>query len=341
LNRRKRPTLKTVSAVAGVSPSTVSLVVQGKGNLPDATRKRVLQAIEQTGYQRPATKQRSSPNGNAVGIIGEDIKNPYYSELVDAVSDALSERAMYPVLVSSQGDVERQDFLLRQLYELGVCGIILIPANGSADKTLDLINELDVPIVLGVRHLGFGSFDYVGPNYYLGMQLATRHLIELGHKRIAFVGGEPDNTAYSDRVAAFRMSLETAGLRAFANLEIPGPPTSEFGFEILPNVVKMKKPPTGIIAYNDITAFGLMAAVRDMGRVPGQDISIIGFDDIREASRSSVPLTTVSTPPDRVGRELGSLLLSRIKNPSAEPVNIIPPPKLMVRASCCAPSEKG
>lgn len=335
-----RPTLRQVADLAGVSPSTVSLVLQNKGNLPDETRAKVQVAAERAGYRRPAARRTETPGGKVmpVGVIADDIQNPYYAELYNAIDTAPAPSGRLPLLASSHGSIERQVSLLRGLWEMGCAGVLLIPANGSGQETLDVIRELHIPVVLGVRHLGFGTFDYVGPNYFLGMQMATNHLLDLGHRRIAFVGGEAANSAYSERLGGFRMSLSAAaGLRPEA-IEIAGPPNGDFGAQAMADLLARPDPPTAVIAYNDQLAFGLMSGAREAGLVPGRDIAIVGFDDIRASALRNVPLTTVSTPPSRIGEEMWRLLEARIADPDADPVNIIPPPVLKVRKSCGPPA---
>jgi LacI family transcriptional regulator len=335
MSKTGRPTVKEVAQMAGVSPSTVSLVLQNKGNLPQQTRSKVLEAIGRTGYERPKAR-RHDAGTRPIGVIADDIENPYFGELFKSIDNAMDGHDMVPLLMSSNGSVKRQTFLLESLGNWRFVAAILIPASGSGKETLDLIGALKFPVVLGVRHLGFGAFDYVGPNYFQGMQMATRHLIDLGHRRIAFVGGESENTAYSERLGGFRMTMSNAVSLGMQAYEIQGPMTSEFGVEAMTEIMAMEEPPTAIIAYNDQLAFGLMSAASDAGMIPGEDIAIVGFDDIRASALRNVPLTTVSTPPDRVGLEMARLLKTRIKDPGSDPVNIIPPPELKVRMSCGA-----
>ncbi|MDP6429375.1 MAG: LacI family DNA-binding transcriptional regulator [Rhodospirillales bacterium] len=334
--KSRKPTLKQVARHAGVSPSTVSLVIRDKGSLPDRTRQKVFRAIEETGYKRPKSKHGAA-GMSAIGVIADDIENPYYAELFRVIDRELEGSAVTALLLASNGSLARQCSLIKKLAGWGCAGAVLIPANASGQETLDLIKHLDMPVVLGVRHLGFGIFDYVGPDYVKGMQLATQHLIDLGHKRIAFVGGKPENSAYSARLRGFRMTVSNAGAARPEVFEMEGPPTSEFGVEAMASITAMREPPTALIAYNDQLAFGLMSGARDIGLTVGKDIAIVGFDDVRAAAMRNLPLTTVSTPPSRIGAELARLLMARIKDSSAVPVNIIPPPRLKIRMSCCAP----
>lgn len=330
--KRKNPTVKTVAKSAGVSPSTVSLVLQNKGSIPETTRARVVAAIEATGYKRPLRRQDGRIK--TVAIIADDIENPYYAELYHGIDTILANDGYLTVMMSSNGTAERQNFLLEGLAQLKVAGAIVVPANGSGQETLNLIGELDFPVVFGVRHLGFGAFDYVGPNYFLGMQLAARHLIELGHKTIAFVGGEAENTAYAERIGGFRMATSAENNSDLTTYEIKGPPTSQFGVEAMEQILKLSPRPTALIAYNDLLAFGLMSGAAELGIKPGRDISIVGFDDIRASALRNIPLTTVSTPPTRIGQECARLLKARVADPNHKAVSVIPPPILKIRKSC-------
>ena len=226
--KTSRPTVQDVANLAGVSASTVSLVLQGKGSLPEDTRAKVKKAVEQAGYT-PLRVRRGKSDYPVVAVIADDAENPYYAELCLAIEDALENRNCLLVLASSRGSEERQVQLLKTFAEMGCLGVFLIPANGSDQPTLNAIRNSTIPIVLGVRHLGFGSIDYVGPNYFLGMQLATRHLLDLGHKNIALVGGFPENTAYAERLGGFRMSISSDGDPAIQTTEMVGPATAEFG----------------------------------------------------------------------------------------------------------------
>ena len=329
-----KPTLRHVAELAGVSASTVSLVMLDKGSIPDGTRTKVKNVIDKVGY-KPLRSRRSEIREGPIALIIEDLSNPYYVELFNAVDEFVGDQSLVTILVSTRGSVDRQVSLLKNLKNLGCSGALLIPADGSGAETLDAIaTNPDIPVVLGVRHLGFGAFDYVGPNYFLGMQLATRHLLELGHRRIAFIGGLPHNTAYSERLGAFRMSVESFDRGKVQVFEKPGPPTAEFGAAAMGELFELDTRPTAIIGYNDLLSFGVMAAARDRGMAIGRDISVVGFDDIKASARPNISLTTVSTPPSRIGEEMARLLVARFEDPEASPVNIIPPPVLKIRETC-------
>lgn len=329
-----KPTLRHVAKLAGVSASTVSLVMLDKGSIPDETRTKVRNVIDRVGY-KPLRSRRSEIPDGPIALIVEDLGNPYYVELFNAIEEFVGARGFVTILISTRGSVERQVSLLHNLKNLRCSGALLVPADGSANETLNaIVSNHNIPVVLGVRHLGFGTFDYVGPNYFLGMQMATRHLLELGHRRIAFVGGLPHNTAYTERLGAFRMTVESFSSSKIDIIERPGPPTSEFGTAAMNELFELDRRPTAVIGYNDVLSFGIMAAVRDKGLAIGRDLALVGFDDIKASAQPNISLTTVSTPPSRIGEEMARLLVARFESPDASPVNLIPPPVLKVRQTC-------
>jgi LacI family transcriptional regulator len=331
--KTSRPTIQSVAQVAGVSASTVSLVLQDKGNLPEKTRTRVMSAVERTGYERNRGR-RMPQKRSLVGVIADDIENPYCVELCGAIDAAMSRRNCQPLLAVSHGSEERQVSILRTFGEMGCLGAFLVPANDSGQPTLDAIAHSRIPVVLGVRKLKSGAVDYVGPNYLLGMQLATRHILNLGHRRIAFVGGHPQNSSYAERLGGFRMSVSASAVPSIEAIEMSGVPSGDFGFDAMGRLLEMESPPTAIIGYNDDLCFGLMRGAHDAGLQVGRDITIVGFDDVQASARRTIPLTTVSTPPARIGEEMARLLEARLSDPEAPPVSFIPPPVLIIRESC-------
>ncbi|MCP4380253.1 MAG: LacI family transcriptional regulator [Hyphomicrobiales bacterium] len=334
--RPKKPTAQDVAELAGVSPSTVSLVLQNKGSIPEDTREKVRWAVDQTGYERPRVA-RSARKTQAIAVVVEDIENPYFAELYSGIDLASDEKNRLSLLLSSKGAVDRQVQLLRDVQEIGCAGAILVPVDGSANETREAIGNLRLPVVLGVRRLDQGAFDYVGPDYFQGMQLATRHLLGLGHRKITFAGGLPNNSAFAERLGGFRISVASHTGGEVAVEEMHGPITSQFGVEAMEAILARPDRSTAVIGYNDQVAFGLMSAARENGLTPGKDIAIVGFDDVKASALRNIPLTTISTPPPRLGQELVRLLEARIAEPDADPVSVILPPALKIRESCCPP----
>jgi LacI family transcriptional regulator len=181
--------------------------------------------------------------------------------------------------------------------------------------------------------------DYVSADYQIGMDRATEHLIRLGHRRIAFVGGERMHSAYKDRQKGFVTSMDRHGLAT--ELMIKVPLTRRSGIAIVHELLEQDEPPTAAICFNDIVALGMLLGLSDRGMEAGRDFAIVGFDDVSEASLSRPPLTTVATRPHQIGEEAARLLMRRIANPQGSPEQIILPTRLVVRDSCGATRQKG
>jgi LacI family transcriptional regulator len=327
----QRITVRDVADKSGVSASTVSLVLAKKGNISPDTRQRVLDVAAELGY---TSRLRSDSILAMVGILIDDASNPYYSELLDGVRTVLDPLGFLPFVVAHDDDLQRQSVILSTLDRSKPAGLLIIPASGSSVDVLGHVSSLEVPFVVGIRHLGTGEYDYVGPSYFRGVQLAVSHLISLGHKRIALAGGEKHNSAYRDRYSGYVSSLQLSGLSVDENLVLHGPATYKEGEVYAASLMNRSDPPSAIIAYNDFVALGVMHGLETLGFIPGRDVSVIGFDDVQAAARDRIPLTTVSTPPGRLGSELMRLLVGRMSDSGRAAVYLTPPPALVVRKSC-------
>ena len=337
----KKVTLKDVAALAGVSPATVSLVVQGKGNLKEETRRAVISKIEESGYARKAPAQRLD-RGVQFAVIVDDISNPYFHTLYKGLDTVLSEAGHFATLLSSHDSVDRQRLLLSDLWESDVGGVVLVPATGTTHEDLEEFENRKRPLFMAVRRIGKTPFDYVGANPMAGMQIATDHLVALGHRDIGFIGGFQRNYAYGERYAGFAASLMRHGLELSSRLIVPGGSTRGFGREAAARLLKLSRPPTALIGYNDLVAIGAMDAITSAGLRPGHDVSVIGYDDIPEAALQPVPLTSVATPAEKLGDLIGQALLNwSLGGISGSPLDITYPPRLVVRQSCGCDAADG
>ncbi len=332
----KKITIKDVAKRAGVSPATVSLVVQGKGNLKTETRQLVVQAIEDTGYARKPSTARPS-KGLQFAIIVDDISNPYFHTLYEGMESELVTAGHYATLLSSHDSIDRQRQLLRDLWDTEIGGVVLVPATGTKQPDLREFENRRRPLLMAVRRIGKTPFDYVGANPMVGMQIATEHLISLGHSSIGFVGGHQKNFAYSERYAGFASSHMSHGLALKSELVVNGGSTREFGKDAAERLLSQPRRPTALIGYNDLVAIGIMDAITNAGLKPGRDIAVIGYDDIPEAELQPVPLSSIATPARKLGELVGQALLNWSSDGTdRSPLDITYPPRLVMRTSCGA-----
>jgi LacI family transcriptional regulator len=336
----KKVTLKDVAQMAGVSPATVSLVVQGKGNLKDETRQSVIRTIEESGYSRRSPTMRQA-KGLQFALVVDDISNPYFHELYEGIDKILAEAGACTSILSSHDSVARQTKLLGDLWSSDIAGVVLVPATGTTHLDLEEFENRRRPLLMAVRRISQTPFNYVSANPMVGMQIATEHLASLGHKKIGFVGGYQKNFAYSERYAGFASSLMNHGLELNPAHIQNGGSTREFGRTAVETLLKLPNRPTALIGYNDLVAIGMMDAIVAAGLEIGKDIAVIGYDDIPEAALQRVPLTSVATPALKLGEMVGIALQGwSLDHTVGSPLDITYPPRLVVRSSCGAQGDE-
>ena len=332
---QRRVTLLDVANHAGVSRATASLIVRNSPKVADKTRDKVLQSMEELGYvyDRVAANLRSQ-SSTTIGTIITDVGNTFFSQLLLGVHQEF-EKYGYTVLLGTTFDLlKNQDKLISTMLENRVGGIILCPVSASSSETVERVNQLDIPVVLGVRELPNLTCDYVGLDYVAGARVAVEHLIhEKKHERIAFIGGIADSSTWKERMEGYRLAHAEANLDIDPALIVDSSPTREGGLEAVTKVMQQPNPPTAIFCFNDLNAFGATIALRKMGYQLGKDIDIVGFDNIPEAEISYPPLTTVSSFAQQTGVEAANLLHQRISKPSQERQRILLEPELVKRES--------
>lgn len=332
--KKKRVTLQEVAKHAGVSRATASLVVRKSNKVSEKTRRKVLQAMDELGYiyDRVAANMRSS-QPTTVGVIITDIANPYFVELLRGVHNTLDE-AGYNVFLGTTFDLEeKQNQLLARMLEHRVGGIILCPVSDISKESIDFINNIDLPIVHAVREFKELNCDYVGIDYVLGAELAVKHLINKGHRKIAFVGGTPESSAWKDRKKGYIKELNRAGIAVNDSYIVPSKISREGGSEAVRKLLSLDNPPTAIFCFNDFVAHGVIHEMKLKGLNPGKDIAVVGFDNTFESSLYTPPLTTVSSFPKLVGSQAASLLYQRMMADNEHKQRLILQPSLVVRES--------
>ena len=288
-------TLQDVAKHAGVSRATASLIVRNSPKIAPETREKVLKSMEELGYvyDRVAANLRSK-SSTTIGIIITDISNTYYSDLLKGVHHTLEEIGYTVLLGVTFGSVEKQDQILSTMIEHRVGGVILCPVSESSEEMVNRLNKLQTPTVLAVRELDGSNSDFVGIDYQAGAQMAVEHLIEKGHKRIAFLGGYRHASTWIRRMEGYSLALEQAGIELDESLVIDSLPTREGGADAARQLLSQSIRPTAIFCFSDLVAFGVVQGVREAGLTPGKDIAIVGFDNIPEAEIFYPSLTTIS-----------------------------------------------
>lgn len=331
---RRRVTINDIARHAGVSRSTVSLVLRASPRIPPETHDRVQGSIRALGY----TYNRSAANlrqqtSQAIGLIINDICNPFFAELTSAVEEAAAEAGFFVYLVESAESPDRQDRVLQSMIEHDVAGMIICPATGTPGRTFDTLHARGLPICIAVRPYPDPRFDFAGPDNYLAAQMATGHLVGRGHRRIAFLGGEPTNPSRVDRLSGYFSALQQNGIAFDPALVVESRPSRKSGIADVGQVLRLAEPPTAALCYNDFVAISVMHGLRLQGLEPGRDMALIGFDGMPEAEMTYPPLSTVSLHARAIGRNAADLIIRRIGEPAAAPARRVEQPTLIIRQS--------
>jgi LacI family transcriptional regulator len=311
--------MRDVAERAGLSVSTVSHVINNTRAVSDESRQRVMAAMEELEY-KPNALARSlrRRKTNTLGMIVPDSANPFFAEVARAIEDTSFAQNYSVILCNTEGNLKKQQAYTNVLIENRVAGILFVAAGISTE----LVNDLEqrrVPLVVIDREVPGVEVDTVMTNHAQGGYLATQHLIELGHQRIACIAGNSEVSPSAERLTGYRRSLEDSNLTYDQRLVIKGDFQYESGYEATTQLLNLDAPPSAIFACNDLMAVGCISAARELDlRVP-EDISVVGFDDVRLASFTNPPLTTVAQPIFEIGALATKMLLERLLDLDAPP----------------------
>lgn len=330
----KRITIRDIARKARVATGTVSMALNDNPRIPEATRKQILSIAQELGYvyDRGAGQLRNKRT-NIVGVSICNLINPYFAAVTAGIQESLEQAKRVVFLSNCAESVARQLSFFETIREYHVAGLIVTPAIGTPKSHIQRVLEWRLPLVMATRYIKGVQTDYVGNDNRLGSQLAARHLLSLGHKRIGYIGRNRVTTTGHDRFSAFCETLEAASVSVADELVIDCPATREDGFNAIMRLFQEKSPPTAVVCFNDMLAFGAMLGLRQLGLEPGEECSVVGADNTTEAPLWKPGLTTVAVDFDQIGRVSGRLLEERIKHPDKPVEKVILAPQLIVRAS--------
>lgn len=309
---KKRPTLQDVARIANVSRATAARVVNGNHDIVrPQTRDRVLDVIQQLGYERHAIAgSLRSERTYMIALSIPDITNPFWPDVARGVQDTVGQRGYTVVLMNNDWSAEREHEHLRRMRQKQFDGLIINPT-GTLNE--DLL-ELSIPVVLLAAGDAYPDFDTVSTDSAQAGQLAMEHLISLGHRRIALIAGPNRRSkSFTHRDTYIRVS-QAHGLAVDDDLIVTTTFTQTGGRAAMESLLTLADPPTAVFAVNDIIALGALQAAHAAGlRVP-DELSIIGMDDIFAAASTFPPLTTIAKPKYDIGATAARLLMERINS---------------------------
>ena len=328
--------LKDIARDLGVSVVTVSKVLRGNADIGDATRKRVLKRMKELNYQ-PNMMARGLASGRTytIGLVVPDLVHPFFGEFAKSLGGVLRTNNRGLLLASSEEDpeIERQE--IRTLLNRGVDVLIIASCQANL-RNFYALGDVQTPYLLFDRNFPHLAAHFVGSDDVLVGEMATNHLIEIGRKRIAHIGGKNSSPSF-DRLRGYRKALGAAGLAVEEGLILCRDRVEEagdsVGFQAMQELLKLKPKPDAVFCYNDLTALGAIDATLQAGlRVP-EDIAFVGCGNLRYANYLRVPLSSIDHDTTALGQAAGQLVMDLSATPEQEPKTIYVPSRLVARES--------
>ena len=328
-------TLSDIAGELGVSKATVSLAINGSPLVATKTREKILNKIEELGYvYNRGAAGLSTGQTRIIGLAVHDITNPYFSEVCAAIESVLSQNDRMSFLCNTNESLERQRRFFTTLVEHSADGMILCPAAGTDMALLQPLLSRGIPTVLLTRDVEGAELDFVGNDETQSLNLVTEHLIRLGHRRIAMLGGGQQTSTSHKRRAGYFRALEENGISVDPALVIDCDTNPKAAEEAIPHVLAQSDRPSAIACYTDQLALGAISGLYSMGLKPGIDIAVVGCDDIPEARRAYVQLTTARIQKWAIGETAANLLIKRVSDPDLPLQRVVLAPELIIRKSC-------
>jgi LacI family transcriptional regulator len=326
-------TLEEIARAAGVSPSTVSRILNGTARVLPAKQKAVEQAIARFNY-RPNVLARSLASGktDTIGVLTQTVSSPFYAEWLRGIEDGLSETGFTALFVSSRWNVKDEMSRLEQFIARRVDGMILLHAQLDEPSLIEYSRHAPV-LVLGRSLHNTATLSSLPLDNVQGARDATQHLIDQGHCRIAFISGPSNHEDAIERLDGYRMALEEAGIGFDAELVEQGDYLETGGVAAMERLFARGPSFSAVFCANDQTAYGARLTIFRHGlRVP-EDISLVGFDDLPTSSYMTPPLTTVRQPTYEIGRLAAQGIVQMIRK---QPIALNPIPlTLVTRETTC------
>ncbi len=327
-------TIKDVARLAGVGIATVSRVINGSPNVLPRTRERVLAAIEELGYRpNQAARQLVTARTNTIGVVLPFLTRPFFVEVLRGIEAEVAQ-ANYQLIIFNVESVEQRDRYFGHLPFLGRLDGLIVLSLPLGAAELDRLSKVDLPVVLIDTEAH--NLPAVVIDNETAAQMAVEHLIEHGHQRIGYICGplypELGISVNRERLIGYEAALRTHNIEICQDYIRASGDGREVGRASTKALLNLATPPTAIFAASDEQAFGAMDEIQARGMQVGQDIAVVGFDDLEMSSY--LQLTTVHQPMERMGRSGARILLDRLSNPDQPaPRRTVIPVELCVRQS--------
>ncbi|MBV9760159.1 MAG: LacI family DNA-binding transcriptional regulator [Acidobacteriaceae bacterium] len=327
--------IKDIARLAGVSHSTVSRALRKSPLIPATTAERIQRIADQAGYAASAVaRSLVTRRTHTIGVVVTSIADPFNGEVFFGIEELANRHGYSVVLANSHGNAEREIAVVQALREHRFDGVLVASSRVGA-LYIEKLSELQIPIVLINNHHTSEFAHSVTIDNVDGAWRAVRHLIQLGHREIAYIGDRFGLGSNADREAGYRKALRSSRIKH--TLIVPGDGKPEGGVAALRKLLALRSRPTAVFCYNDMTALGVLREAAAQGVQSPRQLSVVGFDDLFFAPLLNPPLTTVHQPRQEIGRTAMKLLLALLEGRPAEKTIRIKG-ELIVRGSTAPPA---
>lgn len=338
LEDRLPVTIHDLAKKLNLSITTVSRALDGYSDVSEDTRKRVEAAAREIGYEPSfAARQLRRKRADAIGYIlptsSPRFTDPFYVSFLTGLCDEIAAWNLDLIITSCPPDSEKEKHQYKQWVQSSRVDGIVINRTRLDDWRVDFLEQNNVKFVSLGKGDGKKNYPHIVVQDTSGMEKLVAHLVEKGHRSIAFIGASPDLVVHADRYKGYLNGLEHAQINPMPALICNGDLTEETGYQITHELLKLPEPPTAIIGCNDLTALGALRAAREKGLYIGTELAIAGYDGIPETEFTDPPLTTLYQPTYEIARMLAKMLVSTIEGKKLENPIITLEPQLIIRPS--------
>jgi LacI family transcriptional regulator len=330
-------TIKDIAKRVGLSVTTVSRALNDFDDVSAETKELIRRTAEEMGYVPNSLAQRfQKRKTDTIGLIlptfGPRFSDPYFSELLAGIGNKAANQG-YDLLVSTRAPGDEELLAYRQMVQGNRVDGLVVVRTRQHDERIEYLRSVKFPFVAFGRVEGELDFPFVDEDGAYGMKLVADHLVNLGHKRIACIASPPELTFSQYRLDGLRSRLQELNTPLDSTLIRIGDLTQRSGYEQATELLDLPQPPTAIVAFNDLMAFGAMSATQDRGLAVGSDVSITGFDNIPMSAHSHPPLTTIDQPIYQIGSIVCEMLVKCVQGEVLEEKQVLLQPELNIRGS--------
>ena len=325
-------TIKDIARQAGVAPSVVSRALNNKYGVKEETKELIQKIARELDYY-PNTAARSlvTRKTGTIGIMMADISEPYYSQIIKGMEFVASQTGYTLLFSNSYESVERNRVLQKMIYSERVDGLVIVGSNIQEKNFVLTLLEQEVPFVLIERNFSDPRVNCIWVNNIEGAYLATKHLIEKGHRKIAHIAGNLYFQVALDRIEGYKKALNEAGIGFSEELVTSGNFISRDAYEAMKE--QLRHNCTAVFAASDTMAYGALQAITEAGLTVPDDIAVIGFDNLEFSALTNPPLTTIRQPRYEMGKQSMEILITNLQDARNEAVKVCLAPELVVRRS--------